>query len=118
MTTRERRRTETFVLKLTPPERQHIREAAAATACSSSKWMRHAVAATLKSKDAPNDRELIDKLASLRGDLGRVAGLLNQIARVANVDRTVSDARLESALDDLAGLRQQIAEAVAKVRAT
>jgi len=118
MSSRPLHYTEQFVIKLTKRARQLIRDAAARRRMSSSQWLRYAAAASLRDPDAPTLREIIDALVALRGELGRIGNLLNQIARALNSGQSSPPTALGDALADLARLRQQIGEAVAQVRAS
>ena len=111
---------ESFTMKLTTAQRQRIKAEAVARKTTQSRLVRVAIKqfiSTPPDKTAPSDREIVRNLAALRTGLVQVRITLRHIARVAdNINEIVDQDTMRSALADLFEIRQQIADAVLRIR--
>ena len=106
----------TLQIRLSDADRERIRTVAGRAGMPSSVWLRHAARLAWRAPGTPTPAEIAKQLTELRGGMGKIGSLINQIAAAANAGNALSPDALKSALDDLATLRDKITTTIATIK--
>ena len=110
----KRARTAHLTIRLTPGERAYIDEAADRAGLMTGSYARGMVLggpAPRQARRPPVERR---ELARLLGELGKIGGNLNQLARAANTGVVVYENEIDTALRGLAEVRDAILKALGR----
>jgi hypothetical protein len=112
--TEKRARTSHLTIRLTPDERAAIDDAAGQAGLTSGSYARQAVMGAPVPRQVRRPPVERRELARLLGELGKIGGNLNQLARAANSGVLVYQGEIDTALGGLREVRDALLQALGR----